>query len=166
MVKLVSIAAILGAASAADPCNGVYTTQASCDADAACAWCKSAAVPSSCNTLANAKSLPPAVFACDKQEESGVHRAPIAFRPLNVSAYVASRKAQAAAALASGKTGTVAINDFENAQFYGMASVGTPAQDFEVIYDTGSSNLWVPNKKFGTHKVNTHAALSPFSHTA
>ena len=27
--------------------------------------CKSAAVPSSCHTLADAKGLPPAVFTCD-----------------------------------------------------------------------------------------------------
>jgi hypothetical protein len=47
-------------------CNGKYTTKATCDADAACAWCTSAAVPAACNTLADARSLPPSVFTCDK----------------------------------------------------------------------------------------------------
>ena len=34
--------------------------------------CKSAAVPSSCHTLADAKGLPPAVFTCDTKEEEKV----------------------------------------------------------------------------------------------
>eukprot|EP00299_Pterocystis_sp_00344_P014525 c7202_g1_i1.p1 GENE.c7202_g1_i1~~c7202_g1_i1.p1 ORF type:complete len:400 (+),score=82.33 c7202_g1_i1:35-1201(+) len=39
----------------------------------------------------------------------------------------------------------VVINDYQNAQYYGPVSVG--GQTFEVIFDTGSSNLWVPSSK-------------------
>ena len=37
-----------------------------CNADAKCAWCDAAAVPASCNAIADAKLLPPDVFNCPK----------------------------------------------------------------------------------------------------
>lgn len=54
-------------------------------------------------------------------------------------------------------TGKVTISEFEDAQFYGPITLGTPPQNFNVIFDTGSSNLWVPNTNCSVLSCGLHA---------
>jgi len=46
--------------------------------------------------------------------------------------------------LLEGNNESEIIKDYANAQYYGVVKVGSPAQEFQVIYDTVSSNLWIP----------------------
>eukprot|EP00640_Fibrocapsa_japonica_P003779 CAMPEP_0113934394 /NCGR_PEP_ID=MMETSP1339-20121228/1724_1 /TAXON_ID=94617 /ORGANISM="Fibrocapsa japonica" /LENGTH=363 /DNA_ID=CAMNT_0000936185 /DNA_START=129 /DNA_END=1220 /DNA_ORIENTATION=+ /assembly_acc=CAM_ASM_000762 len=56
-----------------------------------------------------------------------------------------------------GMTAEIIIDDYQNAQYYGTISVGEPAQDFTVIFDTGSSNLWIPSEGCGVTSCWAHS---------
>ncbi|XP_030281131.1 gastricsin-like [Sparus aurata] len=53
------------------------------------------------------------------------------------------------------------INNYADTTYYGAISIGTPPQSFQVLFDTGSANLWVDSVYCNTQACNTHTKFNP-----
>ncbi|KAK6308552.1 hypothetical protein J4Q44_G00218230 [Coregonus suidteri] len=63
------------------------------------------------------------------------------------------------------QTGDEAMTNDADLSYYGVISIGTPPQSFKVIFDTGSSNLWVPSVSCSSQACQNHAKFNPAQST-
>lgn len=54
------------------------------------------------------------------------------------------------------------IYNFMDAQYYGIISLGTPGQNFSVVFDTGSADLWVPSSYCVSQACALHKSFRAF----
>ncbi|KAJ8265843.1 hypothetical protein COCON_G00149420 [Conger conger] len=59
------------------------------------------------------------------------------------------------------QTGTESMTNDADLSYYGVISIGNPPQSFKVIFDTGSSNLWVPSVYCSSQACQNHAKFNP-----
>ncbi|XP_034019201.1 nothepsin [Thalassophryne amazonica] len=61
---------------------------------------------------------------------------------------------------------SIKVYNFMDAQYFGIVKLGTPEQNFSVVFDTGSADLWVPSSYCVSQACSLHERFKAFESTS
>ena len=74
---------------------------------------------------------------------TSANKIPLTKKPLSKAAYYNYKENMNKPVASNGVGAVIPLKDYMNTQYFVEVEVGTPAQTFTVVPDTGSSNLWM-----------------------